>query len=174
MGARSPNRWPWSPRTAPGQPWPAHLFWGVADPHQTALVGRIEFSWLSPLRTEQKSHRRFPLPVTECGQTHCDSNYRPAQLASSLVLVPRYHPSQCPTWDRLRLRGGSLTEPTPASASRLRNSAVKNGSRSWQVALAIEQAVHRIREVAADLIHPQTTGTRPRSQQSPPCGSTIP
>jgi hypothetical protein len=29
-----------------------------------------------------------------------------------------------------------------------------------QVALAIEQPVHRIREVAADLIHPQPTGTR--------------
>jgi hypothetical protein len=29
-----------------------------------------------------------------------------------------------------------------------------------EVALAIEQAVHRIREVAADLIHPQPTGTR--------------
>ena len=29
-----------------------------------------------------------------------------------------------------------------------------------EVALAIEQAVHRIREVAADLIHPQPIGTR--------------
>ena len=42
-----------------------------------------------------------------------------------------------------------------------------------EVALAVQQAVHCIREVAADLIQPQPIGTR-RDTESPPCVSTIP
>src|SRR5215470_602585 len=44
-------------------------------------------------------------------------------------LIVRTNRSACAF--KLGLRGGSFTEATPASASRLRNSAVNNGSRSW-------------------------------------------
>ena len=43
-----------------------------------------------------------------------------------------------------------------------------------QVALAIQQAVHRIREVAAHLIHPQPNWDSTQFRQSPPCELTIP
>src|SRR5262249_55872206 len=74
-------------------------------------------------------------------------------------LIVRTNRSACAF--KLGLRGGSFTDATPASASRLRKLGRKQRiAIMHEVALAIKQAIHGIRQVAADLIHPQPTGTR--------------